>query len=164
MSPPRDLAPNRPYREGVGAVIFNDQGLVWVGQRIDLPGAWQLPQGGIDAGEEPRAAVLREVAEEIGTDRVTILGETPGWLTYDLPAAIADRAWGGRFRGQRQKWFALRFTGTDEDIDLAAHGEPEFDRWRWVPLDTLPQTIVDFKRPLYLSLVAAFRAYGSSTA
>ena len=157
-------ADDRPYRPGVGAVIFNRDGLVWVGQRIDMPGAWQLPQGGIDAGEEPRAAVLREVAEEIGTDRVLILGETSEWLSYDLPADIASVAWGGRFRGQRQKWFALRFTGTDADIDLAAHGAPEFDSWRWAPLDSLPDCIVGFKQPLYRLLVTAFRPYGSSTA
>ncbi len=153
---------SRPYREGVGAVIFNRTGLVWVGQRIDTPGAWQLPQGGIDAGESPRRAVLREVAEEIGTDRVDILGEAPEWLTYDLPADIADRAWGGRFRGQRQKWFALRFKGTDTDIDLAAHGQPEFASWQWIPLTSLPAAIVAFKRPVYLALVAAFGPYSRS--
>lgn len=154
----------RPYRDGVGAVIFNRQGLVWVGRRIDTPGAWQMPQGGIDAGESPRAAVLREVAEEIGTDRVDILGEAPGWLAYDFPADIAGRAWGGRFRGQRQKWFALRFHGSDADIDLAAHGEPEFDSWKWVPLDSLPDAIVEFKRPLYRTLVAAFGPFGQFSA
>jgi putative (di)nucleoside polyphosphate hydrolase len=100
------------------------------------------------------------VAEEIGTDRVVIIGETAEWLTYDLPPELAARVWGGRFRGQRQKWFALRFTGTDADIDLAAHGDPEFDSWRWVPLASLPEAIVDFKRPLYRALVAAFAAYG----
>lgn len=150
----------RPYREGVGAVIFNPAGLVWVGQRIDTPGAWQLPQGGIDAGENPRDAILREVAEEIGTDRVDILGEAPEWLAYDLPAEIAGRAWAGRFRGQRQKWFALRFNGTDADIDLAAHGQPEFASWQWVPLASLPDSIVAFKRQVYVQLVAVFAPYG----
>ncbi len=159
---PLSVADGRPYRKGVGAVIFNPDRLVWVGQRIDTPGAWQLPQGGIDAGESPRKAVLREVAEEIGTDRVVILDEAPDWLTYDLPADLAARAWGGRFRGQRQKWFALRFTGSDSDIDLAKHGAPEFASWRWADFQSLPDAIIGFKRPMYEALVDVFRVYGPS--
>ena len=153
---PAKAAGERPYRQGVGAAIFNHAGLVWVGQRIDTPGAWQLPQGGIDAGEDPRAAVLREVAEEIGTDRVLILGEAPGWLDYDLPADLAARVWGGRFRGQRQKWFALRFTGTDADINIETE-HPEFCEWKWVPMLSLPDVIVPFKRQIYTDIVAEFR-------
>lgn len=145
------------YRLGVGAVILNRDGLVFVGQRRDRPGAWQMPQGGIDAGEDPRAAVLREVAEEIGTDRVEIIAEAEGWLIYDLPPDIAARVWGGRHRGQKQKWFALRFTGEDADIDLEADDRPEFDAWQWLPMERLPEVIVDFKRDLYRQVVAAFQ-------
>jgi putative (di)nucleoside polyphosphate hydrolase len=145
-----------PYRRGVGAVLFNKQGLVFVARRIDTPGdAWQMPQGGIDAGEKPRAAVLRELAEEIGTADADILAKTP-WLTYDLPEHLVGHVWGGRFRGQRQRWFALGFRGSDTDIRLDATPHPEFDAWRWAPLESLPQLAVPFKRPLYATLVAAF--------
>ncbi len=119
---------------------------------------WQFPQGGIDAGETPREALLREVEEEIGTDQVTIVAECGDWLSYDLPPEIADRMWGGRYRGQRQKWFALRFTGEDDDIRLDAHQLPEFDAWRWVRLSEAPTLIIEFKRPVYERIVAAFSA------
>ena len=137
-----------PYRPNVGAALFNRDGLLFVARRADLPnaegapGGWQLPQGGIDAGEDPRGAVLRELAEEIGTARAEIVGEHPDWLSYDLPPELLGRALGGRFRGQRQRWFALRFTGEDSDIRLDADPHPEFDAcagrgwrscrgWRW---------------------------------
>src|SRR5579871_2305506 len=113
-----------PYRPNVGAVLFNQFGKVFVARRADMPnaegpaGGWQLPQGGIDAGEDPRTAVLRELAEEIGTDRATVIGEHPDWLFYDLPPELLGIALGGRFRGQRQRWFALRFLGEDADIRL----------------------------------------------
>src|SRR5437867_4331028 len=111
------------YRPAVGIMLLNRAGLVFVGRRIDMPAglaAWQMPQGGIDEGEEPRQAALRELHEEVGTDRAEILGESRGWLYYDVPAEIAGGLWGGRYRGQRQKWFAMRFTGSDADIDPAA--------------------------------------------
>ncbi len=147
---------DRPYRRGVGALILNAEGHVFVARRIDTPGdAWQMPQGGIDEGEKPRQAVLREVAEEIGTDKVEILARSRDWLSYDLPREIADRIWKGRYRGQSQRWFALRFTGADGDIDLTT-GHPEFDAWRWVAMDRLPHLIVGFKRPLYERVVAEF--------
>ncbi len=147
----------RPYREGVGIVLVNRDGRVFVGQRIDTAGdAWQMPQGGIDPGETPREAALRELAEEIGTDAAEIVAETPGWLAYDLPPDVAGRVWGGRYRGQRQKWFLARFTGSDADIDIrTAH--PEFRAWRWVPPEELPALIVPFKRALYREILAAFR-------
>ncbi len=144
------------YRENVGAVLFDRRGLVFVGERARLPGAWQMPQGGIDPGEAPRAAVLRELREEIGTDRAEILEEHPEWLTYDLPPEIAAQAFGGRFQGQRQRWFALRFLGDDADIRLDTHGEIEFSAWKWVPLPALPSLAVPFKREIYAALAAAF--------
>lgn len=150
----------RPYRRGVGAVLFDSRGRVLVARRIDTPGnAWQLPQGGLDKGESPRRAVLRELKEEIGTAKARIIGETRRWLAYDLPPALADRAWGGRFRGQKQKWFALRFLGRPSDIRLDAADHPEFSDWKWIKLEDLPRLIVSFKRPLYRELVDEFRRF-----
>ncbi len=150
----------RPYRLGVGAVLFDRRGRVFVARRIDTAGeAWQMPQGGIDSGEAPRAAVLRELKEEIGTAKARIVGESRGWLAYDLPPALAGKAWGGRYRGQKQKWFALRFTGRAADIRLDAGTHPEFSAWKWIPLEDLPRRIVAFKRPLYEALVAEFRRF-----
>jgi putative (di)nucleoside polyphosphate hydrolase len=154
-----------PYRPNVGAVLFGPDGRVLVCRRADLPnaegapGGWQLPQGGMDEGEDPRLAVLRELAEEIGTDRAEIIGEHPGWLTYDLPAHLLGVALGGQFRGQRQKWFALRFLGRDDDIRLDADPHPEFDAWRWVALAELPALAVPFKRAIYVELARAFAPF-----
>lgn len=146
-----------PYRLGVGAVLFNASGHVLVAQRIDTPGdAWQMPQGGIDADEDPRETVFRELAEEIGTADAEILAETEGWLTYDLPKALRKTVWKGRYRGQKQKWFALRFLGTDADINLTAHKHPEFSAWKWAPLHLVPDLIVPFKRDLYQEIVTTF--------
>ena len=156
-----------PYRPNVGAVLFNPAGLVFLARRADLPnaegaaGGWQLPQGGIDAGEDPRAAVLRELAEEIGTDRAEILAEHPDWLTYDLPPDLLGRALGGRYRGQRQRWFALRFLGTDAEIRLDADPHPEFDAWRWGRLAELPALAVGFKQAIYATLAEAFRPFAA---
>ena len=145
------------YRPCAGAMLFNRAGRVFVAQRIDTPGgAWQMPQGGIDPGESPREAVLRELREEIGTTRADIIAESDRWRTYDWPEALAGKLWQGRYRGQRQKWFALRFTGADGDINLrTAH--PEFRAWKWVAVDELPRLIIDFKRAIYIELVAEFR-------
>lgn len=154
-----------PYRPNVGAVLFNRYGQVFVARRADLPnaegapGGWQLPQGGIDEDEDPRAAVLRELAEEIGTDRATIIGEHHEWLSYDLPPELIGRALGGRYRGQRQRWFALRFTGVDADIRLDLDPHPEFDAWRWVSLAELPGLIVGFKMPIYQTLAESFQRF-----
>ncbi|WP_298283688.1 RNA pyrophosphohydrolase [Acidocella sp.] len=145
-----------PYRRNVGAVLFNAAGQVFVARRKDLPDAWQLPQGGIDAGEDPRAAVLRELKEEIGTDRAEIIAEHAGWLRYDLPPHLLGVAWQGKYRGQEQKWFALRFTGQDSDIDLEADSHPEFTEFKWVALAELPALAVGFKRPIYETLARDF--------
>ena len=118
--------------------------------------AWQMPQGGIDAGETPMQAALRELREETGTDKAEIIAETRDWLSYDLPDPIRATAWGGRYRGQKQKWFLMRFEGNDIDIDLTRH-EAEFDAWRWVMPAELPRLIVDFKRPVYVALLEEFR-------
>lgn len=147
-----------PYRLGVGAVLFNADGQVLVAQRIDTPGdAWQMPQGGIDEGEDPRETVFRELEEEIGTANAEIIGESDGWLTYDLPKDIRKTIWKGRYRGQKQKWFALRFLGTDADIDLEAHKHPEFSTWKWADFETIPDLIVPFKKPLYQDIVSTFK-------
>ncbi len=153
---PRSTAAERPppgYRPGVGVMLFNTDGLVFVAQRLDMPSAaWQMPQGGMDAGETPRQAAMREMREEVGTDRAEIIAEMPAWLSYDLPSDLVAKLWGGRYRGQTQKWFAARFLGSDADIDIATP-DPEFSAWKWAPLDELPMLIVPFKRPLYETIV-----------
>jgi putative (di)nucleoside polyphosphate hydrolase len=146
----------RPYRKGVGIMLVNAADLVFVARRIDTPSqAWQMPQGGIDEGESPREAALRELHEEIGTDKAKIVAESKNWLTYDLPADLIPKIWGGRFRGQTQKWFLLRFTGKDSDIDIETE-HPEFLDWKWAKVAALPRLIVPFKRKLYGDLVAEF--------
>jgi putative (di)nucleoside polyphosphate hydrolase len=156
-----------PYRANVGAVLFNAAGLVLVARRADLPnaegapGGWQLPQGGMDEGEDPAVAVFRELEEEIGTARAEILAEHPRWLTYDLPPELLGKALGGRYRGQRQKWFALRFTGTEADIRLDLDPHPEFDAWRWARLAELPGLAVAFKRAIYDDLAREFARFAA---
>ena len=147
--------PDPAYRRNVGLMLVNGQGLAWVGRRLDSPDAWQMPQGGIDAGETPEEAALRELEEEIGTAKAEILCATPGWLTYDLPPALAAQIWKGKWRGQAQRWFALRFTGRDSDIDIDTK-HPEFGAWRWAPRADLPRLIVEFKRPVYEAVVEIF--------
>jgi putative (di)nucleoside polyphosphate hydrolase len=148
------------YRQCVGIMLLNMAGHVLVARRADMPAspAWQMPQGGIDWGETPREAAMRELEEEIGTRKADIVAESRGWLTYDFPREVAGRIWGGRFRGQRQKWFLMRFSGCDADIDLASR-HPEFDAYRWVDLEELPTLIVAFKRQLYIDVLSEFRTY-----
>jgi putative (di)nucleoside polyphosphate hydrolase len=146
-----------PYRPCVGIMLFNRDGKVFVGKRIDQTvEGWQMPQGGIDKGEAPRQAALRELLEEVGTDKAEIIAEMDDWVTYDLPEHLVGVAFKGKYRGQRQKWFALRFTGQDGDIDLTAH-EPEFSAFQWVSLEALPDLIVPFKRDIYKAVIAAFQ-------
>jgi len=149
------------YRPAVGIMLLNPAGLAFIGRRIDMPAglaAWQMPQGGIDPGETPRQAAFRELAEEVGTAKAEFLAETRGWLHYDLPSDIAPRMWSGRWRGQRQKWFLMRFTGGDADINPATE-HPEFDAWEWVEPERLPDLIVPFKRQLYCDVLAEFREH-----
>ena len=156
VSLPFVTEPGPDYRRNVGLMLLNDQGLVWVGRRTDTElDAWQMPQGGIDQGEEPAEAALRELEEEIGTAKAEILFQSDGWVTYDLPSELRAKVWGGKWRGQAQRWFALRFTGTDDDIDIATE-HPEFGAWRWAPRADLPDLIVPFKRPVYEAVLAEF--------
>ncbi len=146
-----------PYRPCVGIMLLNAQGEVFVAKRIDsMAEAWQMPQGGIDDGEEVEAAALRELEEEIGTNKVTIVTQSHDWLHYDLPADLVPKLWGGKYRGQTQKWFVMRFLGKDSDINIATV-HPEFSEWKWVDRETLPDLIVPFKRDLYAQLVEEFR-------
>ncbi len=152
-------APPPDYRPCAGVRLFNRHGLVFAGRRRDIGvEAWQMPQGGIDAGESPRDAALRELAEEAGTDKVEIVAESEDWLTYEFPDDLRHRAWGGRYAGQAQRWFLMRFTGEDSDIDIAATEPPEFAAWKWMRLDDLVDGIVAFKRPVYDRIAAEFGA------
>jgi putative (di)nucleoside polyphosphate hydrolase len=148
-----------PYRPGVGVMLLNATDQVFVARRIDMrTEAWQMPQGGIDAGESPRKAVMRELEEEIGTAKADIIAESQDWLYYDLPQELIPLVWGGKFRGQKQKWFLMRFTGKDSDINIdTAH--PEFHEWKWVEPVLLPSLIVPFKQQLYSDLLHEFRPY-----
>lgn len=151
-----DAFAHLPYRPCVGIMLLNAAGDVFTAQRIDQSvEAWQMPQGGIDPGEDALAAAQRELAEEIGTASATLLAEHPEWLRYDLPPELMGKVWKGRYRGQEMKWFAMRFDGVDEDINLATE-HPEFSIWRWLPMAQLADMIVPFKRDLYARLARDF--------
>jgi putative (di)nucleoside polyphosphate hydrolase len=147
------------YRPNVGVMLLSRAGRVFVAKRIDFPGeAWQMPQGGIDEGEDPRGAALRELEEEIGTAKAELLAESRDWFRYDLPAELQGKLWGGKWKGQRQKWFAMRFTGADTDINIATT-HPEFSAWQWVDPGDVPRLIIPFKRGIYERVVEEFRPH-----
>jgi putative (di)nucleoside polyphosphate hydrolase len=155
-----------PYRPCVGVAVLNPAGLVFIGRRIDGPEhidethVWQMPQGGLDLGEDPFTCALRELHEETNIRSVERLGAIDQWLTYDIPREIVGQAWKGKYRGQTQKWFALRFTGDESEIDIAHPAEgkhkPEFCQWRWEPMQNLPALVVPFKREVYKRVVKEF--------
>ncbi len=150
-----------PYRPCVGVMLANAKGEVFVGQRIDNDAAaWQMPQGGVDAGEAARDAALRELWEETGVEAhlVRVEAETEGWLPYDLPHELVPNIWKGRYRGQEQKWFLLRFVGEDSDVNIATD-HPEFSKWRWLPADELVDNIVPFKRAVYAAVLKEFATH-----
>jgi len=161
-----------PYRTCVGVMLINMDGLVFIGRRTgsvehgDETYVWQMPQGGIDPGEDPWEAAKRELFEETTVRSVERIGEVSDWLTYDIPRTIAGRAWKGRYRGQRQKWYAVRFTGKDSEIEVANPGnghKAEFVSWRWEPMKNLPDLIVPFKRPVYERVVKEFASFADCT-
>jgi len=161
-----------PYRPCVGIALFNRAGLVWVGRRSDKEAEgegeghwWQMPQGGLDEGEDPRDAAFRELYEETSVRHASVIAEAPRWFTYDLPRDLVATSWKGRYRGQTQKWFALRFEGDESEIDVLAPGggkhKSEFTAWRWERLERLPELIVPFKRGVYEQVAEAFRSVAS---
>jgi putative (di)nucleoside polyphosphate hydrolase len=151
-----ERSPAAEYRPGVGIMLLNARGEIFMGRRADVQDdAWQMPQGGIDEGETPQQAAMRELKEEIGTDSAEIISESRGWLYYDVPEELARKAWGACWKGQRQKWFVMLFKGDDSGINLAGD-HPEFNAWRWVPAQELIELAVSFKRQLYLDVIGEF--------
>ena len=152
---------NLPYRANVGVMVLNKSGDVFVAQRLEhYANAWQMPQGGIDPGEAPAEAALRELEEETGinSSKVVILAETQNWIPYELPPDLIPKLWNGKYRGQKQKWFLMRFLGEDTDIDIETE-EPEFSSWKWIAPSALPDAIVPFKRDVYVAVLEAFQSH-----
>jgi putative (di)nucleoside polyphosphate hydrolase len=152
------------YRPCVGVMLLNREGQVWIGRRFDKQNDegkghwWQMPQGGIDRDEDPARAAVRELAEETAVTSVAVIAESAGWYNYDLPKHLIGKSWKGRYRGQTQKWFALRFLGSDSEVNLKPPGHAqEFDQWRWASMDEVLELIVPFKRPVYEKVIADFR-------
>lgn len=160
-----------PYRPCAGVMLLNRDGLVFIGRRLggpehtDATHTWQMPQGGLDEDEDPYQGALRELYEETNVRSVTKLAESKDWYAYDLPSAVGKNAWRGKYRGQKQKWFALRFTGSDKEIDVVRPGggkhKPEFLEWRWEPMQNLPGLIIPFKRQVYVQVVKEFSRFGT---
>ncbi|MGA2893098.1 MAG: RNA pyrophosphohydrolase [Xanthobacteraceae bacterium] len=164
---------NLPYRPGVGIVLLNRDGLAFLGRRLEGPGhadltnVWQMPQGGIDPGEEPWPAAVRELFEETNISSVERVGEIAEWLKYDIPRDLVGVAWNGKYRGQMQKWFAMRFLGSNSEIDVvrpAGAQHAEFGAWRWEPLQNVPRLVVPFKRAVYERVVAEFAKFAAGAA
>ena len=156
------------YRPCVGVMLLNRQGLVWIGRRFEKQNDdgvgkwWQMPQGGIDEGEDPAKAAIRELAEETAVTSAEIVTQSPRWYNYDLPAPLIGKSWNGKYRGQTQTWFAMRFLGQDSEIDLKPKGhKQEFDQWRWAKMDEMLELIIPFKREVYIDVLAAFRHLGA---
>jgi putative (di)nucleoside polyphosphate hydrolase len=147
---------NLPYRKGVGMMIINQESKVFVGKRIDTKTrGWQMPQGGMNTGETPSRAVFREMKEELGTNKGEIIAESKYWYSYDLPEFLVPKLWDGAYKGQKQKWFLIRYTGSDEDINIKT-ATPEFYEWSWVDIEDLPVMIVHFKKKLYNAVLKEF--------
>ena len=166
--------PQLPYRACVGIMVLDRGGRAFIGRRrngpehVDVTHVWQMPQGGVDPGEDSWQAALRELYEETNIRSVERLGEIADWLTYDIPSDIIGDAWGGKYRGQTQKWYAMRFVGDEREIDVAhpggGHHKPEFTDWRWEPMQNLPALVVPFKRKVYEQVVAEFSRFAAAGA